>query len=92
MRQSTFSSGFEKHSKKTRKERFLEEMDQVIPWKDLSKALEPHYPNPHGASPPADWPGTDAAHLFHAALAPPVGPGDGRRVVRFARDVRFRAN
>jgi IS5 family transposase len=49
MRQSTFSSGFEKHSKKTRKERFLEEMDQVIPWKDLSKALEPHYPNPQGA-------------------------------------------
>lgn len=49
MRQSTFSSGFEKHSKKTRKERFLGEMDQVIPWKDLSKALEPHYPNPQGA-------------------------------------------
>ena len=49
MRQSTFSSGFEKHHKKTRKERFLEEMDQVIPWKDLSKALEPHYPNPQGA-------------------------------------------
>jgi len=49
MRQSTFSSGFEKHGKKTRKERFLGEMDQVIPWKELSQALEPHYPNPQGA-------------------------------------------
>lgn len=49
MRQKTFSSGFEKHSKKTRKERFLEEMDQVIPWQDLSKALAPYYPNPQGA-------------------------------------------
>jgi len=49
MRQSTFSSGFEKHSKKTRKERFLEEMAQVTPWKDLSQALMPRYSNPHGA-------------------------------------------
>lgn len=49
MRQKSFSSGFEKHSKKTRKERFLEEMDQVIPWKKLSEALAPYYPNPQGA-------------------------------------------
>jgi len=31
--------GFEKQYKKARKERFLEEMGQVIPWKDLSNAL-----------------------------------------------------
>lgn len=49
MRQKTFSSGFEKHSKKTRKERFLDEMDQVIPWKKLTEALAPYYPNPQGA-------------------------------------------
>ncbi len=49
MRQQTFSSGFEKHSKKTRKERFLDEMDKVIPWEDLSAALAPYYPNPQGA-------------------------------------------
>lgn len=49
MRQQTFSSGFEKHSKKTRKERFLEEMDQVIPWQALAKGLAPYYPNPQGA-------------------------------------------
>jgi len=49
MRQRTFSSGFEKHSKRTRKERFLSEMDQVIPWRELTKVLEPHYPDPQGA-------------------------------------------
>jgi IS5 family transposase len=49
MQQKTFSSGFEKHTKKTRKEKFLTEMDQVIPWKELTKGLEPYYPNPQGA-------------------------------------------
>lgn len=49
MRQKSFGSGFEKHSKKTRKERFLDEMDQVIPWKKLTEALAPYYPNPQGA-------------------------------------------
>lgn len=49
MRQKTFSSGFEKHNKQTRKERFLDEMDQVIPWQALSKGLAPYYPNPQGA-------------------------------------------
>ena len=48
MRQRTFSSGFEKHSKRTRKERFLSEMDQVIPWRELTKALEPHPGHPVG--------------------------------------------
>lgn len=30
--------------KKTRREVFLEEMEQVVPWKALLKAIEPHYP------------------------------------------------
>ncbi|KRG56480.1 IS5 family transposase [Stenotrophomonas nitritireducens] len=30
--------------KKTRREVFLEEMEQVVPWKALLKVLEPHYP------------------------------------------------
>ncbi len=32
MRQQSLADGFEKHRKKTRKERFLEEMDEIIPW------------------------------------------------------------
>lgn len=49
MRQKSFSSGFEKHRKQTRKEKFLDEMDRIIPWKELSQGLESHYPNPQGA-------------------------------------------
>lgn len=49
MRQQSLTDGFEKHRKKTRKERFLEEMDQIIPWQRLSDAIRPHYPTPKGA-------------------------------------------
>lgn len=30
--------------KQTRRERFLIEMDQVVPWNGLVKLIEPHYP------------------------------------------------
>ena len=50
MRQDSFSdAGFEKYREKTRKEQFLEEMEAIIPWKDLSAAVEPFYPKPAGA-------------------------------------------
>ena len=50
MRQDSFSdAGFEKYRKKTRKEQFLEEMETIIPWKELTAAIEPFYPNPEGA-------------------------------------------
>ncbi|AEQ96653.1 transposase [Xanthomonas oryzae pv. oryzicola] len=29
---------------RTRREVFLAEMDQVVPWKDLLALIEPHYP------------------------------------------------
>lgn len=50
MRQQSFSSGtFEKYRKPTRKECFLQEMEQVIPWAELGAVIEPHYPAPKGA-------------------------------------------
>lgn len=50
MKQRSFAlDGFEKYRKKTRKEIFLEEMDQIIPWKELTEAIESHYPKPGGA-------------------------------------------
>ena len=50
MRQQTLAgSGFEKFRKKTRKERFLDDMEQIIPWQDLCVAIEPNYPKPEGA-------------------------------------------
>ena len=50
MRQTTLAEGsFAKYKKQTRKEQFLHQMDQIIPWKELSKAIEPHYPRPKGS-------------------------------------------
>lgn len=50
MRQLSLSdNGFEKYRKQTKKEQFLAEMDNIIPWKDLTAAIEPYYPNPEGA-------------------------------------------
>lgn len=48
--QSLEASGFEVNRKKTRKEIFLDDMEQIIPWAELSQAIEPYYPNePKGA-------------------------------------------
>jgi len=45
MRQTTFASAaWDKKGKVTRRERFLAEMDAVIPWKHLNRLIEPHYP------------------------------------------------
>lgn len=50
MRQQSLSdNGFEKFRKKTRKEQFLEEMETIIPWQELTETVEPFYPNPKGA-------------------------------------------
>ena len=45
MQQTTFASvAWEKKGKITRRERFLAEMDAVIPWSRLLALIEPHYP------------------------------------------------
>lgn len=44
-RQATFAeSGFERCRKVTRREKFLAEMDRVVPWKELCAVVEPFYP------------------------------------------------
>jgi transposase, IS5 family len=50
------SGGFEKYKKKTRRERFLEEMESAVPWRKLLSIIEPFYhpgPGPQGGRPPA---------------------------------------
>ncbi|MGH8274960.1 MAG: IS5 family transposase [Gammaproteobacteria bacterium] len=47
--QSLAEEGFEKYRKPTRRERFLGEMEQIIPWGELSAVIEPFYPQPAGA-------------------------------------------
>ena len=45
-------TGFEQYSKKTRRAVFLEEMEQVVPWRELCGLVEPHYPKPGNGRPP----------------------------------------
>lgn len=45
MKQATFASlAFEHKKKLTRREQFLKEMDQVVPWVQLVKRIKRHYP------------------------------------------------
>jgi IS5 family transposase len=54
MKQRTLAmmTGFERYSKKTRRAVFLEEMEQVVPWKKLCALIAPHYPKPGNGRPP----------------------------------------
>jgi IS5 family transposase len=45
-------TGFERYTKKTRRQMFLEEMEQVVPWRELCALIEPHYPQPGNGRPP----------------------------------------
>jgi IS5 family transposase len=50
MRQQTLAEAtFEHYRKPTRRERFLAEMDQIIPWSKPCGVTEPYYPKPEGA-------------------------------------------
>jgi len=53
MQQKSFSSlGFDRPRKQTRRERFLAEMEIVVPWAALSALIEPHYPLGERGRPP----------------------------------------
>ena len=53
MDQLTFAAGtFEPYRKPTRREKFLGEMDRVVPWAELSAVIEPHYPKAGNGRPP----------------------------------------
>jgi hypothetical protein len=67
MKQLTFASlSYEFKKKQTRRERFLLEMEQVVPWDALLAVVEPFYPRSAGAS--ADAVEHDAADLLFAAV------------------------
>lgn len=46
MRQQTLASqaSFEKFGRKGKRERFLDQMELVVPWPELSSLVEPHDP------------------------------------------------
>ena len=53
MKQVSFASlAYEGKKKQTKKEKFLVGMDQIIPWKKLTRLIEPHYPKAGNGRPP----------------------------------------
>ena len=53
MSQPTFAAlAYANKKKKTRREQFLEEMGQVVPWAKLLQVVEPHYPKAGQGRPP----------------------------------------
>lgn len=53
MRQQTLAGGgFERHRKTTRRERFVEEMDRIVPWQRLVDVVAPYYPSGERGRPP----------------------------------------
>ena len=53
MPQQTFAEvTFEPYRKPTRRERFLDEMNRVVPWAELTAAIEPFYPKAEGPGRP----------------------------------------
>jgi IS5 family transposase len=45
-------ASFEKYARKSRRELFLEEMEQVVLWAKLEGLVEPHYPKGENGRPP----------------------------------------
>jgi IS5 family transposase len=54
MKPQTFVTvkGFEKHSRKTRKEEFLSRMERLVPWSEFCALIEPYYPKAGNERPP----------------------------------------
>jgi len=53
MKQQTFAAGdFERFRKPTRREKFLAEMDSVVPWSQLCELIVPFYPKAGNGRPP----------------------------------------
>ena len=66
MKQRTLAgqSGFERYTKKTRRELFLEEMEQVVPWAELCALIGPVYPKVGQGRPPEAKVRSKAEHVF----------------------------
>lgn len=82
MKQMTFADAeYAGKRKQTRKELFLIEMDQVVPWKGLIALIEPFYPWGRRRSSGVSVDG-DAAHTPAAELVRLQRSGDGGGAVR----------
>ena len=60
-------NGFERYTKKTRRQVFLEEMEQVVPWREVCALMRTPL-SQAGEWAPAGGSGADAADLFSATV------------------------
>ena len=44
--------GFERYRRATKRDVFLATMNEIVPWSELCKLIEPHYPKPGNGRPP----------------------------------------
>lgn len=52
MEQATFASiDFSKYAKTTKRQIFLQQMNEILPWRELIKLIEPHYPKAENGRP-----------------------------------------
>ena len=66
--------------RQTRRERFLQRMDGLIPWQRLEQRLRPVYTHRGTRASPVSVAG-DAADSLCAAVLQPQRPGDGGRAL-----------
>lgn len=45
-------AGFEQHRRPTKRDVFLQSMDEIVPWRQLCEVIAPHYPKGEGGRPP----------------------------------------
>ena len=77
MNQPTFADlDYESKKRKTRREKFLERMDGLIPWEELEERIRPFYPNAGRGRRPVRVVG-DASHTLRAVVLQPERPWDG---------------
>ena len=73
MKQISFSQvEYAGKKRTTRREEFLAEMEQVMPWSEVLGGIEPHYPKGKAGS-SSGGTGADAEGVSGAAVVQPVG-------------------
>jgi hypothetical protein len=64
-------AGFEQYRRPTKRDVFVETMEQIVPWTQLCEVIEPHYPKGQGGRPPI---GLERMHFvqhwFNLAMKP----------------------
>ena len=85
MTASFASLAYESKKKRTRREKFLEEMEKVIPWGELLRLIKGHYPKAGNGRQPMPIERMLRIYFMQQWYGP-VRPGDGGLFVRYRID------